>query len=215
MYRQVIEKFIDVMIKRTIQTTINWPRHNLYQSIYFRYSYTRSTPKTHDMGACRSIINNYLNGRYGKTSTVGYHPFIWNGNINNRVGVTTIIKHCSLSLFCDFSWYLWKSCSWDSITTRRNQYYSTFPTTSNRYPNRNFSWNCDNSHIKGGLNIMINACGTLLYYLWTLPSNQTSVIDYFISHNTTLIWYGDGTIARLFSCAMLVELDCPNIIRRS
>ena len=61
---------------------------------------------------------------------------------------------------------------------------------------------------------MMHGCGTLFSSLWTPPSNQTAVINDFISHNTSLRCYGDGNIAGLFSCDMLVELEFPNIILR-
>ena len=92
-----------------------------------------------------------------------------------------------------------------------NQSFSTVTPAVNWDPNRNYNCNCDNSHINGVHLIIMCGCGTLLSSLWTPPSDQITVINYFIFHYTTWRCYGDGTIAKVSSCAMLVQVEWPNM----
>ena len=188
----------------TTQTTINWTIHNGYQSIGFRSTYMRSTNNTHEMGSWSFNKYQHHNEMFVKIETVGCHNF--SITLKNRVGANTIIKHCYFSVFNELSWYLWKACLWNSISTTVKQSFSTVTPAEKRYPNINYNWSCDNSHITGGHIIMVRVCGRVF------PSNQNEVIYDFISHNITLRFYGYFTITILFSCSMLVHLECPNTI---
>ena len=158
---------------------------------------------TYELDPWCSISNSYRNDKGGNIENMVSHPSICNSTLNKRVCYTTTIKHLTFSVLCELSWYFWEARPWDLIATTINESFSTVTPAGNRSPNRNYNRDCENSHIKGGNRIMMHGCATILSYLSEYsPYNQTSFINYFISHNTIFKCYGDGMISISLSCAM-------------